>query len=190
MKKLLDNRVFKLFFGVFKACFYILVVLYLIFLIAQSMSGKGIFGYRVYTIRTGSMEPEYKVNDVILVKETSVDDLKTGDVITYAVDETGKMTITHRIISIVDNPDGTAKIITKGDANEVEDESISSDKVLGKLTYKFKIYSFITRLVNNKVTFFFLIFVPLVVTIFLDIADGIMEKEKEKKITPPLKRRE
>ena len=90
------------------------------------------------------------------------------------------------------NPDGTAKIITKGDANEVEDQSITSDKVLGKLTYKFKLYSFLTRLVNNKYTFFFLIFVPLVVTIFLDIADNIVEREKRKELknNPPLKRRE
>ena len=192
MKKLLDNNVFKLFFGLFKGCFYALVVLYLIFLIAQSMSGKGIAGYRVYTIRTGSMEPEYKVNDVILVKDTKVEDLKTGDVITYVADDTGKMTITHRIISINDNPDGSATIVTKGDANEVEDQAFNSSKVQGKLTYKFKIYSFITRLVNNKVTFFFLIFVPLVVTIFLDIADSVMEKEKrkEEQNTPPLKRRE
>ena len=133
MKKLLDNSVFKLFFGLFKGCFYALVVLYLIFLIAQSMSGKGIAGYRVYTIRTGSMEPEYKVNDVILVKDTKVEDLKTGDVITYVADDTGKMTITHRIISINDNPDGSATIVTKGDANEVEDQAFNSSKVQGKL---------------------------------------------------------
>lgn len=191
MKKLFENRVFKLFFGLFKACFYVLAALYLIFLIAQSMSGKGIAGYRVFTIKTGSMEPAYKVNDVILVKETKPEDLRVGDVVTYVADNTGKMTITHRIISIEDQADGTAKIVTMGDANEYQDQSITSDKVLGKITYKFKIYSFITRLVNNKITFFFLIFVPLVVTIFLDIADGIMEREKEKEIknNPPLKRR-
>ena len=192
MRKLLDNKVFKLVFGFVKTVFYILIVLYLIFIIVQKFNGSGIAGYRVLTIRTGSMEPEYKVNDVILVKSVDSSELNTGDVITYIADDSGKMTITHRIISIVDNPDGTAKIITKGDANEVEDQSITSDKVLGKLTYKFKLYSFLTRLVNNKYTFFFLIFVPLVVTICLDIADNIMERErrKEQKNNPPLKRRE
>lgn len=177
VRKLLDNPVFNAIFNTFKILFYIIIVLYVIFIVVQRFYKSDINGYYIYTIRTGSMEPAYKVYDVILVKEVPNEELQVGDVITYGK---GNNTVTHRIISIMPNEFGEERITTKGDKNETADQTISYDDVVGKVVYKFKIYTFLTRLVNNKVTFFFLIFVPLVVTIFLDIADNIREKELEK----------
>lgn len=176
--KLLDNPVFNAVFNTFKVLFYIVIVAYVLFIAVQKFYKSDINGYYIYTVRTGSMEPAYNVYDVILVKEVRDEELKVGDVITYGK---GNGTVTHRIISIMPNEFGEERITTKGDRNEVADQTISYNDVIGKVVYKFKIYTFLTRLVNNKVTFFFLIFVPLVVTIFLDIADNIREKEEMNK---------
>lgn len=187
MKKLFENKIFKTVFGIVRTIFYILLIIYLVFAIVERVSQNGIKGYRIYTIRTGSMDPAYKVYDVILVKETNPDDLRVGDVITYA---NTNYTVTHRIVFINDQ---NGEITTKGDANQINDNPITKDRILGKVEYKFKIYSFLTRLVNNKITFFFFVFVPLVVTIFLDIADNILERQKEKEEQskiPKLKRKE
>lgn len=151
--------------------------MYIILVLYQRVFKDDIFGYRVYTISSGSMEPTYEVGDVVLIKKTPAEDLKVGDVITY---EIGNITVTHRLVSITEGADNIERYTTKGDANEVNDPSFAYDRIEGKLVYRFKLYSLMVKLVHNKVTFFFIIFVPLVVTIFLDIADDITYKREVK----------
>ena len=137
MRKLIDNKVFKIIYGALKfACIFILI-LYVAFLAVQRFSdNRSIGGFRVFTIITGSMEPELKVGDVILVQESTFEELKLKDVITYESNDKGTegMIITHRIIDIDKE---SKKIITKGDANDVEDPAIDSSQVYGKVSYQF-----------------------------------------------------
>lgn len=183
MRKLIDNKIFKIIYGALKFLCIFILVLYVAFLAAQKLSNNNsIGGFRVFTIITGSMEPELQVGDVILVQEKTFEDLKLKDVITYESKEHGTdgMIITHRIIDI-DN--ATKKIITKGDANDIEDPAIDSSQVFGKVTYKFTLISLLTKLIRNKYGFYFLIFVPLVLVIFLEIADFVTQpKEEEEEI--------
>lgn len=179
MRKIIDNKVFKIIYGTLKFICIFILVLYVAFLAAQKLSNNSsIGGFRVFTIVTGSMEPELKVGDVILVQETDFEDLKLKDIITYESKGQGTdgMIITHRII---DMDKDTKKIITKGDANDVEDPSIESNQVYGKVTYKFTIISLLTKLVRNKYGFYFLIFVPLVLVVFLEIADLVTQPKDD-----------
>jgi len=58
--------------------------LYLSFIGIQRFSNNSsICGYRMFTVATGSMVPVYEVGDVIVVKETTLKDLKVGDDVTY-----------------------------------------------------------------------------------------------------------
>ena len=75
--------------------------------------------------------------------------------------------------------DETKQLETKGDANEAVDPVIKDDQVLGKFVYKFTLISMLTKLVRNKIGFYFLIFVPLVVVIFLEIADIVTSPKDE-----------
>lgn len=81
------------------------------------------FGYTVFEVKTGSMAKTLNVYDVILVKITK--DVKENDIITFKKDDE---LITHRIMEI----DGE-EIITKGDANNTEDEKITKEAVIGKV---------------------------------------------------------
>ena len=87
-----------------------------------------IFGYSFFQVKTGSMSGTMEVGDIIIVKLTK--DANKDDIITYEKDN---ILITHRIVEIQEE-----KIITKGDANNSEDEPISKDKVIGKVVYVFK----------------------------------------------------
>ena len=40
-------------------------------------------GIRIFTIVTGSMEPKYKIGDVLIAKETEPSKIKIGDAISY-----------------------------------------------------------------------------------------------------------
>ena len=81
------------------------------------------FGYTTFEVSTGSMAPTLNVYDVVLVEITK--DVQVGDIITYKYENE---LITHRIMEI----DGDT-LITKGDANNTEDKSITKDAVIGKV---------------------------------------------------------
>ena len=55
-----------------------------------------IFGYKFYIVLTGSMSPEIEISDMVVVKETDIEKLTEGDIITFRSQASGN-TITHRI---------------------------------------------------------------------------------------------
>ena len=71
------------------------------------------------------------------------------------------------------------QLLTRGDANDADDPVIYGDQVLGKVVHKFFLISLLTKLIRNKVGFYFLVFVPLVLVIFLEIADFITQPKDE-----------
>ena len=107
----------------------VIVLLILLFFLAElKLFGKryiNFFGYTVFQVVTGSMDPIIKIDDIVIVKLTS--DVKEDDIITYKSDDNF---ITHRIIKKNDD-----EIITKGDANNTEDSPILQDDVVGKVVY-------------------------------------------------------
>lgn len=107
----------------------VIVLLILLFFLAElKLFGKryiNFFGYTVFQVVTGSMDPVIKIDDIVIVKLTN--DVKEDDIITYKSDDNF---ITHRIIKKNDD-----EIITKGDANNTEDSPILQDDVVGKVVY-------------------------------------------------------
>ena len=81
------------------------------------------FGYSIFEVATGSMKDAIDIGDAVLVKID--DDYEEGDIITY---QSGDDFITHRVISKADK-----YIVTKGDANNVNDNPIDKSLVLGKV---------------------------------------------------------
>lgn len=189
MQKLLDNKIFKVLTTIIKVVFLFVIIAYLAFILVQKIGdNKSIGGYRVFTILTGSMKGVYDINDVVLVKEVDKKTLKVGDDIAYLGEEDsykGKI-VTHRIINI-ENKNNQMIIHTKGVSNILEDPVITNNKIYGKVESKLTFISLINKTIKNKYGFFFLIFVPLVLVIFLEIADTITDQKLEKQL---LKKRE
>ena len=183
MRKLLDNKIFQIVYGILKSIIVVLLIAYLVFVVVQRITNNSsIFGYRVFTVATGSMEPVYMVNDVILVKELDVNTLKVGDDVAYlgATDSNRGIIITHRIIRIEKNDNNEVRYYLKGVNNEYEDPSIAGSQIYGKVLGKVFGINFLNHVVKNIYGFFFLVFCPLVLVIFLEIADTIMDMRVEK----------
>ena len=89
-------------------------------------------GIRMYQVRSGSMGEIMPVGCVCFVSTYSkYDDIKTGDVISFRVDE--NTLVTHRAVSITENG-----IVTKGDANEVNDNDlVTNENYIGKTIFVF-----------------------------------------------------
>lgn len=183
MKKLLENKTFQIIYTIIKIFVVAMLSIYLLFVIVQRFTNNSsILGYRVFTIATGSMEPVYNINDVILVKDTDPSTLKKGDDIAYLGnrDAVKGLIVTHRIIRMETFNDGKVHYTLKGVNNKYEDPSITADQILGKVVGKLPVVNFINHVVKNIYGFFFLVFCPLVLVIFLEIADTIIDMKLEK----------
>ena len=172
----------KYLYKILKVLIYIVLILIIFIILIQRIFNNKISvgGYRIFTVVTPSMEPEYKVYDVIISKSEKPQNLKIGDDIVYlgnSGDFNNKI-ITHRIIDIV-NEQNTYTITTQGIANSAPDPEITNSQVYGKVIYKSTILSFLSKILNNSVGFYFLILVPLAFLIMAEIFDRIKEKNEE-----------
>lgn len=129
-----------------------------------------VFGYSVFNVATGSMEPTIKQNDIVVVKMT--DQYKADDIITFKKDGSY---ITHRIVAINEN-----NIITKGDANNANDLAIDKKAVLGKVIKIFESAGIWQKILTSPKVII-MIFLTL---ILFDFAFSYKGFKKEKKIEP------
>lgn len=71
--------------------------------IFQSKTNKSIFGSQYPIVLTDSMEPDYKVKDVLVVKKVDISTICVGDDVTFYYDLTNRgdvYPVTHRVIEI------------------------------------------------------------------------------------------
>ncbi len=182
MSKILHNKYFSIIYTIIRDIFFFVVVLYLAFILMQRISGNNsIFGYRLFTVATGSMSGVYEINDVIAVKDYDVLKLKVGDDIAYRGSRgglEGKL-ITHRIIRITESDHGRV-YVTRGVNAPVEDPSIESYQILGKVIGVVPIITTLNHVIKSQLGFFALVFCPLVIVIVLEVLQTITDIRLEK----------
>lgn len=86
-----------------------------------------VMGHKFYTVLTGSMSPTIEPGDLVIVKETPANEIKEGDIITFASSQSDNIT-THRVKQVIKEDE--IKFVTKGDANNVEDPNLVSEQLL------------------------------------------------------------
>ena len=181
LNKIRNNKALKIIGNILYYLLVIFIVLILLVVILQRVTknNASIGGIRIFNIVTESMVPEYKVGDILISKSTSLDKIKVGDDIVYLGNKdtfTGKV-VTHRVIDIEKNEDGTYLFHTKGIANTAEDPVVSGSQVYGVIIYKTVILSFISKIINNLYGFYFLIFTPLTILIVVKIIKIYQERK-------------
>lgn len=182
MEKIFNCRIFKFIFELLKCLLFLIMVLYIAFICVQRISGnKGIMGYHLYTVATGSMAGVYDINDVIVVKNCDTSKLKVGDDVAYIGNRGGleDKLVTHRIIKIEDGENGRI-FTTKGVSNQVEDPSITSSQIVGKVAGILPVVTQLNHIIKSQVGFFCLIFCPLVLVIVLEILQTVTDIKLDK----------
>ncbi len=90
-----------------------------------------ILGYQVYTVISGSMEPEIPTGSLVYVKKTVPQEIQKKDVIAFYGGRDTNAIITHRV---VENSITKRQFITKGDANRTEDMNpVPYSNVIGRV---------------------------------------------------------
>lgn len=182
VKKIWDNPFVRFIVGLLKVLVWIAVILIVLLIAIQRLFNNRVSlgSYRMFTIVTGSMLPEYEIYDVIIVKETSPEEIQVGDDVAYLGDEGDydNKIITHRITKKrVEN--GQYYFTTQGMANQVADPEISADQIYGKVVYRPQVLTRLSHILNNSYGLYFLIIVPIAFLIFLEILDYINRKEDD-----------
>lgn len=171
------------------------VVVLCIVLLTKPGEAPSIAGYTVFRITTGSMEPTYPVDTLILVKKTEPSSIQKGDVISfYSSDPALEGAVnTHRVTEV--QTDGTHySYKTKGDANNVEDTYDTDETALiGKVQGSSILLGKIARLMANPLLFIPVILVPLAVMLIgnmiktITLAKQIAEDEEKAAIEEALR---
>ncbi len=102
----------------------------MILLFAVLLITLRLFGFQMFTVTSGSMEPHYPVGSLIYTTPVDVSNIKEGDVITFMNNE--KTVVTHRVTEILTEIDNNGITVTrfrtKGDANNSADSKLVHEK--------------------------------------------------------------
>ena len=151
-----------------------LVVLFV--LCAVFLMGSRLLGFQCYNVISPSMEPEYLVGDLIYVKEVDPTTIKEGDVITFIVNE-DLVVGTHRVVRVdAENQ----RFYTKGDANEIEDQSpVHFNNVIGVPKFAIPKLGYVSDFVQNPPGMYITIGVGIILILAVFLPDMIGKKKKE-----------
>lgn len=108
----------------------------------------GYFKYYALAIATGSMEPNIKKGDVVIVEKVDkiYNDIKVGDVIAF---KHNNIVIVHRVIKKINSKYGYY-FYTKGDANSnADDYKISEEMIVGIVNIKIPFIGYPTVLLSE-----------------------------------------
>lgn len=124
------------------------------------------FGYGMAVVLSGSMEPTYSVNDLIVVKEAK--SYQEGDVVVF---QDVYDLVVHRIVAVSE-----AEVTTQGDANNTADEPIPLTAVKGKVIFSVPGIGSLVTALKSPVS----IAILLAVAVLLLEMPYRMEKKKDK----------
>ena len=125
-----------------------------ILLLTVASQKTDIFGYRIYTIMSGSMEPTIHVKDAILTQK--IEEPKTGDVIAF---QNGNAVTVHRIIETYTEENKPVFYKTKGDANNAEDDGfVQKSQIKGKVIFR-------SAAIGNTILFLQSHFIVLIIAV-------------------------
>ena len=158
--------------SVFTGILLLILCMNLYMILQKNVKGEinpTIFWYSGAVVLSGSMEPEIQVNDCVIVKKA--DEYRTGDIIMFQNE--GNL-VTHRIVKITEEG-----YITKGDANNTEDEGITGfEAVEGKVVMNIPKVGMILGFLQTPMGMCSLVLIALVIL----TADRLLIKNKKETV--------
>ena len=148
---------------------------------AETLAGNAMpmpFGWGFSVVLSGSMEPTLSINDLVIVHEQS--DYQIDDIVVY---QSESILVIHEIVSI----DGK-EVITKGEANEVEDDPISVSDIKGKAVFHIPFVGALIRFLKTPVGFILIIAAAIVLFELPHLQERKRAAEEQEKIKEEIKR--
>ena len=155
-----------IFLGIFFAYYFFSLKMY------EKNPTVNIPKFGLYTIISPSMEPNVKVYDVVVdLNVFNENSIKKGDIITFISNSNVSkgLTVTHRVVDVITNADGSKSYITKGDNNLKADQAtVNYNDILGKVLFKIPQLGRVQFLIANKFGWLLAILIPALCVIIYD----------------------
>lgn len=163
MKKEKTSFILNIMIDIFIVFFLIILIFVINSKFIKNEKIVSLFGKSILVVTTESMKPTINAGDLIII--SSSNEYNKNDIVTF-VDE--DICVTHRIIK---NENGM--FITMGDANNIADNPIKKDQILGKVIFKSHILGIIVLYYFKPIVVIYFLF-----SIMLLVVQSIRENEK------------
>ena len=134
------------------------------------------FGYQMYTVISGSMEPALPVGSLVYVKYQEPESIEKKDIIAFYGSNDSSSIITHRVVY---NKKLSGEFVTKGDANKEKDMNpISYNQYMGKVVLMIPVIGGVAQTLttgSGKLVLFS--FIGLI--LLLEIVGNIIQKRHD-----------
>lgn len=154
------------------------ILLIVLILVCLPLTVPRVFGFHLYTVVSGSMEPEIPMGSLVYVKAVPPEEVSENDVIAFYGAGDVASIITHRVVA---NSKVMGEFITRGDANQAEDmRPVPYDSYIGKITLSVPGAGFLAQVFTSaagKMTAVGAIGLAVV----LQITAGFFKRKSEKK---------
>lgn len=128
--------------------------------------------YSLKMVTSNSMRPTFSTGALVVV--TPEENYQIGQVITYQASEYEQDIVTHRIVG-----KDEGGFITKGDANNIEDERIvSENQIKGKVIFHLPLAGYAVNFIQKPLGFILIIIIPAGLIIYDEIKKIIKEMKK------------
>jgi signal peptidase len=88
-----------------------------------------------FTVLTGSMRPTMPPGTLAVTRTVDTDSIEIGDVVTYQLHSNQPEVVTHRVVGVGFTGEGERLFVTRGDANNVDDDPVRAVQVRGVVAY-------------------------------------------------------
>lgn len=139
---------------------------------------KEIFGYRILTVQSGSMEPTIPTGALILVGRAGT--YNKSDIVAYGSLIRKNALITHRIIDIA-NINGKTLFVLKGDANkQIDIELVPSHAIAGKYLGGIPLVGYPVQFARTPMGVILMIIIPGTLIVYEEIRNLRARLSKKK----------
>lgn len=145
-------------------------------------------GFMMFRVVTGSMEPTIPTGALLVTRQVDIESIRMEDIICFRTQESaiwGKI-VTHRVVGIFEEADGSLLLETKGDANLAADAYyVDGDNFVGKVIWHTgdgSVLAKIFSLFTSKIGFLGCIVIPALLLAALILKDSVTSIQRELQI--------
>ena len=168
--------------------FFVLAGLLVLYILLEAFLPKvtiKVFQFKPYVVITESMEPVINKDDLVIVTNPRVDNLKAGDIITFEadIDYNGtKEIVTHYINSIVENDDGYTIRTNRYGSTIPDTWVLDEEDVIGVYAFRIpKLGVFVNFIKSPFGITAIVVNLAVIIAIIYIVKTGKKEKQKENK---------
>ncbi|MDO5389709.1 MAG: signal peptidase I [Eubacteriales bacterium] len=141
-------------------------------------------------VLSDSMYPEIEGGDLIICHTADAEEVEKGDIISF-FDPAGNGTsvVTHRVMKVTKDEDGNLAWVTKGDANNVEDQKVvPADKLVGVYRSRIPGAGNIAMFMQTTKGLVLCVICPIILLVVYDIIRRRIYEKKKQEDTQALMR--